>query len=175
MRRVGHKWAGSALLCCDFPTTKYDKVNIRFSKRARPPPKKNTTPIAGIPISSPHLPLGRFAQCCHASIRGQRAGSRLLQPFQCGGKRTKCTQRHSPVPAAVQPPSKELWLVFNYLGKSLPQAWKVTSKTILSRADQNLRKTNTYSRICIPLVHSFMKWGSFFTIKCFCQTPFYKR
>ena len=27
----------------------------------------------------------------------------------------------------------------------------------------------------IPLVHSFMKWGSFVTIKCFCQTPFYKR
>ena len=64
--------------------------------------------FANIPSSSPHLPMGRFAQPCrHARLRGQLARSRLLQP-QRGGKpalpqpsaRRSTPPRHQP-----QPPS----------------------------------------------------------------------
>lgn len=85
-------------------------------------------PFANIPssrssISSPHLPMTRFAWPCHHARR-PLAFSRLLQPHQRGGKPTsaRCSRKHPstpPIPAASQVPVRS---------ERAEAAWRLTSK-----------------------------------------------
>ena len=92
------------------------RVVLRISKGGRWSEKRhhvcervastNTTSkscFANIPISSLHLSLDSFAHpSCHASIRGQPAGSRLLQPFQSGRTRTAFSTPRTPAALLTQ-------------------------------------------------------------------------
>ena len=97
---TGGRWSEEASM--------FVKLLAQAKARQAPPP------LASIPLSSPHLPLDRFAQsCCHASIRGQpaAAGPRLFQPFQCGGQRTPpqpSARRGTPPRPQRQPPASPL-------------------------------------------------------------------